>query len=317
MTASPLKPEQPMDPLEVPGSPEALAQADLVESIFARHERFRGYMPTIASLAAKRSPVSLALAHGRVLRTVYQMDYRGISGADAPHPREVYAYLREVLEYLCERKAGILMRREPIEADAVVLSDPTAPEHLRDARIALTKVMTFTSLDGWTGRMAHEDILDLYLDHGYFSDSPSQRIALPSPPHTTWIEQAIDSCNPFIIGALVRRGVDLDAYLTHEILERKRASLSSVSPDAPDRWYRTPRYRQLEDVQPGDFLGYFKICCFTAALGTWENHPRCVEVVKWLEAAKMSQQIEIASSISAGTAPPPSTAAPTRRRAHL
>lgn len=310
-------PADALDPRAIRGSPEALAQEAEVVSIFAKYTHLRVYLPTIASLAAKRSPVALALAHGRVLRAFYQMDYQGVTGNHLPHPSEVYRYLTGVLDYLCKVKAGILMRREPILTEGIILSDPEAPAHLRDARIALTKLMTYTPPRDWAHPIPHRQILALYLDHGYFSDSPSSRMARPDAPFASWIEQAIDNCNPNIIEALVERGVDLDEHLTYELLERKRTSLRITTSWNAEPWYRTPRYRQLEFVQPGDFVGYFKICSFTGATGTWEQYPHCVEVVKQIEAARMNRQIEVAMADSMASPSTPSAAAAPRRRAAL
>lgn len=71
-------PRPSIDPRATKGSPEAQAQAEERRQILNGygHRKAPG-LPTIAEIAAMRSPVSVALVHGQALRSIYRIDYKG------------------------------------------------------------------------------------------------------------------------------------------------------------------------------------------------------------------------------------------------
>lgn len=300
------------DPRATKGSPEALAQAE------ERHQILKSYghrkapgMPTIAEIASMRSPLSIALAHGQVLRSIYRIDYKGHWVNEPLHAPEVLRYLTEIVRYLCETRAGILMRREPFaaSADAEAAKILAVPEHFRDARLALRTIQQYGPHPKDRGKIPHDEILGAYLDNGYFSDDPQTRMAVPSARLPSWKESAVEHCNHYMIKAMLMRGVDFDALLTAEAIARARSYVTR--PSETGSKFLSPHYAAIDDVKPGDFLGFFRI------FGTPVEDPGNREVVRMLEAAKMTRQIDQAtlersSEGHCDVSPPPA-----RRRAAL
>ncbi len=303
------------DPRAIKGSPEATEQAAELFSIQnyvgTPSKTKRPPMPLIADIAATRSPSAIALLHGKVLRGIYQVNHEGRhQGGKIPGP-DVQGYLVQIVRYLCEIRAGILMREEPFHfgADGIAAARLGAPSHFRDAKVALHMLLGHDPSPKNYKAIPHQEILGIYLDNGYFSDAPGEQIALPSSYYPSWIDAAVQECNPYAIKALLDRGVDLDARLTEEVIERTRATLTVKDGDA--RRYITKHYEGLEQVRPGDFLAFFRVC------GTPVEHPLCREVVRSLEARQMARQIDLAAAGIAADAADRSPSVSVRRQVRI
>ncbi len=289
-------------PLEDSASPEAVLQQRRAHElrVAAQDNGDQLYLPTVAELTAIPGDFALAVAHGRVLRSVYSMDARGGIVARRAVQPVVYDYYREILSYLCQRQAGILLQAKqvPPRTPSNPVSKLEAPRLLRDAEFVLKYMIRYRVNDdpAFQVGIPHRDYLDLYVANGYISDVPGKQLLPPPEQHKSWAEFASMVCNPSVISVMLDHGVSFDVFPTEVHLNTQRVFHLGRSSVLPVNSGASAHYEPLREMKPGDFLGYFKIFGPNNPNVSWELRPTCVQVVKQIESLRMSGQIELALS---------------------
>ncbi len=309
--------------LEDPNSPAAAAQksranrlARLFQSWKHEHPTLVPIpFPTISEIAQERSPLARAKLHGQLLLGMYQIDFKGNRVSSEPVPSLLYDYLVEILSYLCEKKVGIVVHTRPVQRSFWIGSgpNPVSPKEWRDATWAMYFILGYERQTFRNPSLPHRYILQCYLNSGYISDDLALRLVAPVPTFATWAETAAFFCRPETIAELISAGIDMNSALTSRVLQVKRSSLKErFGPGVSV--YRKDRYRALDDVAPGDFLQYFKICGHDMETDVWESISQCVEVVKAFEASRMNNLIEsVVKSAPSATPSGPAASSPRRR----
>lgn len=280
--------------LESRHSPEGRAQAVRAASIremWAQDDYLPNpYVPTVADLAKLETDEDLAIAHAKVLRTLYQFTEDGASKVQASIPEPACAYLVDMVRYLCSIGAGI---QWPIESEHeffdAVNTDPNLPRHWRDATATL---FTILMEPGFTDSF-HRDVLTAYMDTGYISDDPSTSKLAPPNPFATWTEACAFAAQPQVISVLIERGVDFSFLPTPSVVNlrtiyesRLRTSRSPEAVAARDRILNG-----LRECMPGDYIGFFKLVSFTSSKGTRRDSPLCMQTLAEMESAGMMKSL--------------------------
>ncbi len=286
--------------LEDRRSPEGRAQAVLARSILEMwdpaHYLPDPFLPTVAELAALRSPEELAVAHWKVLRTLYRLAPNGAGHDPRPIPDPAHAYLKDIVHYLCSVGAGIQVTAAEEKAPTYRKPDRYASleRHWRDAVDVMANLIYVLDTGISFAHLPHREVIECYVDHHYISDDPENQKLPPPGMMGSWKEFCALICRPTVIGVLADRGVDFRDQPSPQVLDIKRRGYEDVELRIAEA--QRPLYRHMaqraRDFRSADFKDYFKAFCIVSMdENAYRESAAAMSALRTLEASEMTTAI--------------------------
>lgn len=254
-----------LTPVEIRGTAEAreeFRRAESLERMWAGKHPI--VLPTKAQLATMTSHSSLALAHGHVLCTMYQIESTCKRTKNrsrlAVIERPIHDYLLEIIQYLITLNAGISFSRSPDLGSGCRAQElAEEPEHWREVTHAMWTLVNFRPDYTYQQHLPHLQVLSSYFAADYMAYDKERGRTLPPGMFATWFAASIYAATPHVMSMMMNVGVPLSRTPTKTIISWKADQYPwsdlHHGDFIPFMWTRR---EQILNVEPGDLCGYFR-----------------------------------------------------------